>query len=214
MPRDAATQHMLGLFRGLPAWWKKRQGELAARVLPPSLQVGGELQGGGGDHGDGRDGRDGDGRGGMRVLGAPLWRREIEDRAGEQQLLFQREREREREHGRDRLGYDGAGVGSVHEMARCRPSDAPAGLRERGSGIWAESVPALSRYGVNGCGTAAAAAIQAAENGARWPWEQPQQSQGQSGAGTGAGAPGFGSACSFGWSPFLFFLSLWLTPYS
>lgn len=35
MPQDKATQHSLGLFHGLPAWWKKQQGELA-RSVPPS----------------------------------------------------------------------------------------------------------------------------------------------------------------------------------
>ncbi|KAK4144334.1 uncharacterized protein C8A04DRAFT_11578, partial [Dichotomopilus funicola] len=29
MPADRATQHQLGLFLGYPAWWKRRQGELA-----------------------------------------------------------------------------------------------------------------------------------------------------------------------------------------
>lgn len=28
MPMDKATQHDLGLFQGLPAWWKKHQAEL------------------------------------------------------------------------------------------------------------------------------------------------------------------------------------------
>ncbi|SPQ22174.1 9edde234-e9b1-43cf-919d-e49d1e2a517c [Thermothielavioides terrestris] len=42
MPSDRATQHQLGLFLGYPAWWKRRQAELA-RVVP----VGGK-QGGGG----------------------------------------------------------------------------------------------------------------------------------------------------------------------
>ncbi|KAL1860482.1 hypothetical protein VTK73DRAFT_7295 [Phialemonium thermophilum] len=29
MPFDKATQHSLGLFHGLPSWWKKHQAELA-----------------------------------------------------------------------------------------------------------------------------------------------------------------------------------------
>jgi hypothetical protein len=29
MPFDKATQHSLGLFHGLPTWWKKHQAELA-----------------------------------------------------------------------------------------------------------------------------------------------------------------------------------------
>ncbi|KAI1485048.1 hypothetical protein F5X96DRAFT_691411 [Biscogniauxia mediterranea] len=36
MPFDKVTQHQLGLFHGFPAWWKKRQAELARhREAPP-----------------------------------------------------------------------------------------------------------------------------------------------------------------------------------
>lgn len=35
MPQDKATQHSLGLFHGLPAWWKKQQGELARSSVVP-----------------------------------------------------------------------------------------------------------------------------------------------------------------------------------
>ncbi|KAK4463965.1 hypothetical protein QBC42DRAFT_284890 [Cladorrhinum samala] len=38
MPFDRATQHSLGLFHGLPAWWKKAQQELATPVLAPSAE--------------------------------------------------------------------------------------------------------------------------------------------------------------------------------
>ncbi|KAH6631106.1 hypothetical protein B0J18DRAFT_408240 [Chaetomium sp. MPI-SDFR-AT-0129] len=37
MPADRATQHQLGLFLGYPAWWKRRQGELA-RVQTQTAQ--------------------------------------------------------------------------------------------------------------------------------------------------------------------------------
>ncbi|KAK9774429.1 hypothetical protein AB5N19_08901 [Seiridium cardinale] len=38
MPFDKVTQHQLGLFHGLPAWWKKHQAELARqRETPQSL---------------------------------------------------------------------------------------------------------------------------------------------------------------------------------
>ncbi|KAL2132456.1 hypothetical protein VTI74DRAFT_3762 [Chaetomium olivicolor] len=36
MPSDRATQHQLGLFLGYPAWWKKRQAELARGQSDPS----------------------------------------------------------------------------------------------------------------------------------------------------------------------------------
>ncbi|KAF7518661.1 hypothetical protein G7054_g13377 [Neopestalotiopsis clavispora] len=38
MPFDKVTQHQLGLFHGLPAWWKKHQAELARqREVPQNL---------------------------------------------------------------------------------------------------------------------------------------------------------------------------------
>lgn len=203
MPRDTATQHMLGLFRGLPAWWKKRQAELAARVVPLSSQDGdddGSDHGNGGGGGGGMEGNRGNrdegglGGSGNRVLGTP-WRREGRS-VPEQGFVFGRGREGARE----RMGYDGAGaeVGEGREMARGRRPTGGAfapspftsvGLQGRGV---AESVPeGPARFGGN--------------DGARWPWEQQQQqqqhhrSQGRSGSGTGTGASGFGSAaCRFG----------------
>ncbi|KAK4114005.1 hypothetical protein N656DRAFT_797187 [Canariomyces notabilis] len=67
MPLDTATQHTLGLFHGLPAWFKKRQAELARlQVVQPTQaaaaqtqqtqQVQGQGQfhsGGGGEGGNG-----------------------------------------------------------------------------------------------------------------------------------------------------------------
>lgn len=38
MPLDKATQHQLGLFHGLPSWWKKHQAELARQRDPPLSQ--------------------------------------------------------------------------------------------------------------------------------------------------------------------------------
>lgn len=61
MPLDKATQHSLGLFHGLPTWWRKQQAELQRRQLtvsgrnvddsvqvtsaPGSAVLGGEQQG-------------------------------------------------------------------------------------------------------------------------------------------------------------------------
>ncbi|KAI5859733.1 hypothetical protein GGS23DRAFT_614750 [Durotheca rogersii] len=39
MPLDRATQHQLGLFHGLPAWWKKHQAELARQREPLPLPL-------------------------------------------------------------------------------------------------------------------------------------------------------------------------------
>lgn len=43
MPADRATQHQLGLFLGYPAWWKRRQGELA-RVQTQTQTTQGQTQ--------------------------------------------------------------------------------------------------------------------------------------------------------------------------
>lgn len=40
MPMDRATQHQLGLFHGLPAWWKKHQAELARQRNQASSKEG------------------------------------------------------------------------------------------------------------------------------------------------------------------------------
>ncbi|KAL2257819.1 hypothetical protein VTK26DRAFT_9129 [Humicola hyalothermophila] len=66
MPRDTATQHQLGLFRGLPAWWKKRQAELAAPVLGAGSGGGG---GGGGGTNNNQNGGSGGGDRGRREGG-------------------------------------------------------------------------------------------------------------------------------------------------
>ncbi|KXJ90822.1 hypothetical protein Micbo1qcDRAFT_204879 [Microdochium bolleyi] len=47
MPLDRATQHQLGLFHGLPAWWKKQQAEAAKhdpRHAHPHMSHGQQLQ--------------------------------------------------------------------------------------------------------------------------------------------------------------------------
>ncbi|OHE91550.1 hypothetical protein CORC01_13147 [Colletotrichum orchidophilum] len=40
MPLDKATQHSLGLFHGLPAWWKKQQTELRQQQQQPQQHQG------------------------------------------------------------------------------------------------------------------------------------------------------------------------------
>ncbi|KAK0752291.1 hypothetical protein B0T18DRAFT_426794 [Schizothecium vesticola] len=42
MPQDKATQHSLGLFHGLPAWWRKQQGELARSSAPSAPSLSGD----------------------------------------------------------------------------------------------------------------------------------------------------------------------------
>ncbi|KAH6655544.1 hypothetical protein BKA67DRAFT_690327 [Truncatella angustata] len=46
MPFDKVTQHQLGLFHGLPAWWKKQQAEIARqRDVPQSTSTEGLAEG-------------------------------------------------------------------------------------------------------------------------------------------------------------------------
>ncbi|KAK0666292.1 hypothetical protein QBC41DRAFT_398671 [Cercophora samala] len=47
MPMDKATQHSLGLFHGLPSWWKKRQAELSRETERGPLERGGGVSIGG-----------------------------------------------------------------------------------------------------------------------------------------------------------------------
>ncbi|KAK4679095.1 hypothetical protein QC764_201110 [Podospora pseudoanserina] len=47
MPMDKATQHSLGLFHGLPTWWKKRQAELSRESERGPLERGGGVSVGG-----------------------------------------------------------------------------------------------------------------------------------------------------------------------
>ncbi|KAK0745286.1 hypothetical protein B0T21DRAFT_430634 [Apiosordaria backusii] len=64
MPMDKATQHSLGLFQGLPTWWKKRQAELSRESERGSSERGGGISvggrfaaGGSGGAGAGPEGR-------------------------------------------------------------------------------------------------------------------------------------------------------------
>ncbi|KAL2017006.1 hypothetical protein VTK56DRAFT_2687 [Thermocarpiscus australiensis] len=45
MPLDTATQHALGLFHGLPAWYKRAQAELARRQVQGPVQAQSQVQG-------------------------------------------------------------------------------------------------------------------------------------------------------------------------
>ncbi|KAK7976180.1 MFS general substrate transporter [Apiospora arundinis] len=68
MPFDKLTQHQLGLFHGLPAWWKKHQAELARQRDPSDSEQDGHT---GGRHVGGADitRGGGGGRGGGAALG-------------------------------------------------------------------------------------------------------------------------------------------------